>query len=505
MAVPQDIRSVGRPKNTVVVDRGGSGPLRYAVVERVGCKRKGTRNLPVNGATIGHIINGRYVAKDKGKAPVARTEPDIKAWADAEIVCQEGSEIFDELLGIFGAADATNLYVMACLRVARPGVACRGMRAAYEDSFLSELVPGAELSKNKVSDLLEQTGRAYSKIVAFMRARAAGVAADHRIAIDGTLKQDTSSVNDLSRFSRKARVKGTRDISLLYAFGTDSAEPICGKAYPGNVIDSVAYQDFLDECDIQRGVLIGDKAFTQKAARQAFDRNPDLHWLNPIRRSDRRIQDHDMYGWQGRLDGLGRDVLFKKVALQGGNLLYSFYDRARAEKEEADWFKHAKGPFDGAKAAKARQKFGTIVFESDLDLEPGKVWAMYQTRWEIECVFDYYKCALDLDQTRVVSDASVIGSEFVNFLSSVITTRLIKRFDSAGLLEKMTYGQIMDELRSGRKVRLEEGGPWMLARTTVHARQTFTKLGLIEDEPDASKPKRGRPKGSGKKPRAASA
>ena len=34
MPVPQEIRSVNRPKNTIVEDRGRDGPKRYAVRER---------------------------------------------------------------------------------------------------------------------------------------------------------------------------------------------------------------------------------------------------------------------------------------------------------------------------------------------------------------------------------------------------------------------------------------------------------------------------------------
>ena len=61
MAIPEEIRNVARPKNTIVVKRG-NGPLQYAVVERVGCKRVGESNIPVNGYTVGHIIDGSFVA-----------------------------------------------------------------------------------------------------------------------------------------------------------------------------------------------------------------------------------------------------------------------------------------------------------------------------------------------------------------------------------------------------------------------------------------------------------
>ena len=51
--------------------------------------------------------------------------------------------------------------------------------------------------------------------------------AEHHIAIDGTLKQDNSTVNDLSAFSYNARVKNTKDISVIYAYDIEKMEPVC--------------------------------------------------------------------------------------------------------------------------------------------------------------------------------------------------------------------------------------------------------------------------------------
>ena len=60
MPIPQDIRSVARPKNTIVIAYGKDKNL-YAVRQRVGCRNVDGRHLPVNGPTIGHIIDGVYV------------------------------------------------------------------------------------------------------------------------------------------------------------------------------------------------------------------------------------------------------------------------------------------------------------------------------------------------------------------------------------------------------------------------------------------------------------
>ncbi|MFA6844414.1 MAG: hypothetical protein WCR02_01675, partial [Sphaerochaetaceae bacterium] len=60
MAVPEEIRNVERPRNTIVIDNG-TGCKRYAVIQRVGCRRENGRNLPVNGKTVGHIIDNVFV------------------------------------------------------------------------------------------------------------------------------------------------------------------------------------------------------------------------------------------------------------------------------------------------------------------------------------------------------------------------------------------------------------------------------------------------------------
>ena len=61
MSVPQDIRAVPRPKNTVVIDTGGKGPLRYCVRERNKAVRTAKGFQPRNGKVIGHIVDGAFV------------------------------------------------------------------------------------------------------------------------------------------------------------------------------------------------------------------------------------------------------------------------------------------------------------------------------------------------------------------------------------------------------------------------------------------------------------
>ena len=60
MPIPREILDVKRPTNTVVICYGKNKDL-FAVRQRIGCKNIDGRHVPVNGPTIGHIVNGEYI------------------------------------------------------------------------------------------------------------------------------------------------------------------------------------------------------------------------------------------------------------------------------------------------------------------------------------------------------------------------------------------------------------------------------------------------------------
>ena len=109
----------------------------------------------------------------------------------------------------------------------------------------------------------------------------------------------------------------------------------------------------------------------------------------------------------------------------------------------------------------------------------------------------FYKSACEFDETRVQDDYSVIGSEFCDFLSTVLTFRLIKQFDRAGLLLDRTYKKLMAVLERAKKAKVE-GEDWQLIRINPSQEEILQKLSLIPAPENPPKKKPGRPKGSGK-------
>ena len=144
-----------------------------------------------------------------------------------------------------------------------------------------------------------------------------------------------------------------------------------------------------------------------------------------------------------------------------------------------------------------RQKFGVIVFESDLDLPPRDVYLCYDDRWLLELVFRSYKNDECLDQTRVQGDFTVIGSEYVNFIATLATCRMIRKARLAGLLKNMSFGELLDDLNSAwRKTSAptppsSDDGYWV--HTLMCVFDELEALGLSIPAPKSEPKKRGRP------------
>ena len=117
-------------------------------------------------------------------------------------------------------------------------------------------------------------------------------------------------------------------------------------------------------------------------------------------------------------------------------------------------------------------------------------------RWEIELVMRYYKSACEFDETRVHSDYSVLGTEFIDFLSSLLTFRILRKLDRTSLLEKHTYKKIMSVLKRAKKVRCPKSD-WELIKMNPSQIDMLKVLELLPKDPEKPKRKRGRPKKSG--------
>ena len=147
MAIPEEIRKVERPKNTIVRENKNGGKYRYMVIERIGCRRKEGKNIPINGKTIGHIIDGVYV---EGRRKLTQRAITLKDWGEYALFSKLGSPVLDELKDVYEVTDAERMYAIALLRVARPDIPDYMLSDTYERSWLSFIMPDISLDRNTV-------------------------------------------------------------------------------------------------------------------------------------------------------------------------------------------------------------------------------------------------------------------------------------------------------------------------------------------------------------------
>lgn len=220
-----------------------------------------------------------------------------------------------------------------------------------------------------------------------------------------------------------------------------------------------------------------------------------------------------MLSFVGVLKGIDGQVSYCKRQVRGGRWLYAFKDYAKASDERFRFIESMKkdARITQADFEKKASLFGVIVFESDQDLDPLTAYLCYEDRWQIELVFDMYKNDECLDHTNVQDDCSVQGNEFVNFIATILTCRLRRRAQRAGLLNQSSFKDLMEDLGTAwRKAESPAGIPtsgdeyWVTNYPGVFG--LLETLGLSKEQPDSkTKPvvtaqdlvvprKRGRPR-----------
>jgi len=279
---------------------------------------------PSNERVIGHINDGRFVSKVDETAFLG---PEMLSYGSTALVRSVAvtQDIFYDLLDVYPAQDAYAIMSIATLRVIRPSITANRISTHYKRTFVCVDYPGTALSQNTICTLLQRLGQDGGKRRQFYQKRLAVVVEDYHIAIDGTLKQDTSTVNDLSAFFHKARVKRYKEISILYAYDIELMELICVEVFLGNSIDACSYPAFIRDNDIRKEIIVADKGFPPSKIEGLLYERPELHFLTPIKRNDKRIADNSMLVFEEVLEGIiDTRVVCKKHTIAGGRFLYSF-------------------------------------------------------------------------------------------------------------------------------------------------------------------------------------
>lgn len=473
MAIPQEILNVSRPKNTRVKKNGN----RYDVIKRT-CVYKNGRRVPVEKGKVGEIIDGQYVEKSGRKLSMHNI--DIKDYGNIKLCSMCSEDLLKELLNIYDPEDANKIYTIALLRSAYGNVTNRDLKYKYETSFLSEIIPDMTLSENTISSFMDLLGRNINMAKQFMINRLNSVSPDSVIVIDGMLKDCKVKTADFTQWSRKSRLKGSEDISVIYAFDLKTGEPIAHKIYPGNMLDSTSFKNFIEFFKLHDCLIMGDKGFVQPDTIDLLsDEEKKISYMFPIRRDSKVIKDNKLYEYKKTFRDNNDVISYVKIKIDN-EYYYSYksIDDETTEKKAYLINSTNKGNYSQKKLNGKKEKFGTIVFRSKIDIDPIKAYELYDRRWNIEVYFNFYKNIVGLDDVRVQGNTRVIGSEFINFLSSIISLRVKDFLIKSEIDKKYSFSQILDYVTQLKKYKNNYTKKWEDNNTLEYINNIAKKLNL---------------------------
>jgi len=475
MSIPKEILAIKRPSNTIV--KATTKHNVYSVVLRTSKRIPGKKYpRPVELGVVGRIVDGTYHEVKNNKKSY---EIDVKTYGSFALCDLVGKEIFKDLVKYYDIYDALKIYCIALLRVCNPDIINDDIDAEYSTSYISEVYPNVSLSANTISSFLDKIGKRYNTTVEYMSETIAKYSG-HTIVIDGMLKTNCSITNTYSEFSRKSRLKGTEDISLVYAFDLDTEEPVAFAAYPGNMLDSTSIRDFLQQFASLNGFIMMDKGFNDEEAKKIIS-EIGAKYLLPIKSSSRLIREHKLdRSFTNSFKYEDDCIRCKKIKL--GDKFYYAFKSAEMQSAQLQGYQlktMEKGRYDENKYEKKESGFGLIVFESNADLELKEVYKAYQERWEVEILFNNYKNIIDRQEVNVHGNYRMYATEFINYLSVVISSRIKKHIKKSRLNEIYSQKQIMRYL-SKCLMRRNTKNPekWIPCSRLKYVNEIMSSLGL---------------------------
>ncbi|MBO8415932.1 MAG: hypothetical protein IAB19_06100 [Proteobacteria bacterium] len=493
MAVPEEIRKVKRPVNTIVDDNGGSGPYRFAV--RARAKGSAAGRGPRNGKVIGHIIDGRFVSLKQRTAAQKDSAPAPLIYGSGALLHSVSSDLLQDLLQFYEPHDAVKILALASLKVLQPGITLRRCIFLYTRSVLRTFYPCTGMGEAALTNFVQALGKERQKLLQFAAKRAGALKDDDQIII-GCMPD---------AFPGAESGHGPKAQDLVYACSVLTGEPLCAELIPSGSLNAPSLQLFMARYNLTSGIFLAARGLTAGARRELARHCPGVHCLLPLERTDPRLKPLAQRRFEQGAQSGESAVFCKKLQLPSGSFAYSFFDLYRAYREKTAYLNQqmAAGTFDPDRLKEEDDYFGVSVFELDADLPPEQVYRCLTVRSECEELLEDF--VLDdpaLEDLQVQKVWEIFGAVFLDIIAAVISQRSSLKAEAAGVLNELSYGELMDDLdliwrwADAPEPARAADGFWV--HEFAGLTQILVKLGLCEPapaEPELVTPRKpGRPR-----------
>jgi len=372
------------------------------------------------------------------------------------------------------------------------------VQACYETSYLSVLFPRLGLSASSLTNIMRNLGKNRDGICSYMR--------------NGLSSYSGFILVDGHRIISESQNMPLAQVNLLYLFGRSDGMrlPLYYKQFSGSVPDCLALPDIADEAGIGGSeiTVIADKGFGSEDDFRAITES-GMHYIIPLRRNTTEIEIPENTSLYPHAFNFRQRSVFWTSSIKDGYKVVVYYDMLLAMHETNDLIcrlekknntmveeaRRSKGKrrltdeqiasmqsIDVASTVQQRNRIGTLILKTDrLDLDESQIYALYQTRQEIEQNFKCYDDTLDLDASFMQDQDAFEGWLFINHLALQMLYGILDYIAQANLAAKYSFKDVVRTLKGIRANKIN--GQWRLMQFTKNIRKLCTDLNIEIDEP----------------------
>ena len=340
----------------------------------------------------------------------------------------------------------------------------------YQTSHACRLWPEAHLSKNSMTQLLNQLGQEWGSQRCFFEDI---TRSESHMAID--LTQIFSDSQNISWLEKGYNAQGIShdQLQLLLLWGIESHLPGFLKILPGTSSSAQNLLSAVLESRLKNVLVIGDKAFfsgdnvddlDDYETHYALSLQRDLSFLKYPAAS--RYKDHFFYRkgvqWWIEYEWKERRVV-------------QYLDKEIAAEEEANFLRRVeKGKATKTEYQANRKRFGTLAILTDTGLSPKRLYELYKQRREIEASFDALKNTLEGDKTWMQNRESLQGYYFILFIALHLYSQALNHLREKDLLKDYSVHDVLWYLSKVYTVNID--GQDHMGEITKSTRKLISEL-----------------------------
>ena len=350
----------------------------------------------------------------------------------------------------------------------------------YEESYVSEMYPDLDLSKNKLTNFMITLGQQEEPMIAFKKSFLQG--AKH-IVFDLThlISQSEDMEINLPGYNSKGDFEP--QVNLFYLFSTDLKMPVYYRIIPGNISGMKSLKLTIEEAGLKDCTVIGDKGFGSLENIEKLEKE-ELTYILPLRRTNAHADYSRLSSreYEKAYDGhffYGERPIYYFENSEAGRRYIMFFDPKLQQQEAADYLLRIEKKYENYTIKKFKEKelgFGTLLMVTNLSVEPKAIYEQYKSRMEVESMFDTFKNTIMADRSYMQSKESFNSWVFINHIALLLYYRLQARLKEKDLLKNYSAKDILIRLMRIQKVNINN--KWVTAEINAKTKKLLGKLEL---------------------------